>query len=118
MIEEKGKILKLLKLDKLFQNLTGYVETQIELVKLDLKEEAQHGLENIFQVVLMMFLASFVVLFLSLGLSVLLNSLFDSTFLGYFLVCLVYLVSFIIISFDKNKSFGKWVSSLIFKNKE
>ena len=118
MADEKGKILKLFKLDKLFENLTGYIETQIELVKLDLKEQAQEGLENIFQVVLMMFLASFIVLFLSFGLSILLNSILNSDYLGYLVIAFVYLVLFIIILSDKNKKFGKWVSSLIFKNKE
>ena len=118
MADEKGKILKLFKFDKLFENLTGYIETQIELVKLDLKEQTQEGLENIFQVVLMMFLASFVVLFMSFGISVLLNSVLNSKYLGYLLVAFVYLILFIVILLDKNKSFGKWVSLLIFKNKE
>lgn len=118
MADEKGKILKLFKLDKLFENLTGYVETQIELVKLDLKEQAQDGLENIFQAVLMMFLASFVVLFLSFGISILLNSALNSDYHGYLIVSFVYLILFIIILSDKNKKFGKWISSLIIKNKE
>ena len=117
MTEEKGKILKLLKLDKLFSNLTGYIETQIELVKLDLKEQAQDGLENVFQGVLILILGSFILMFTSFGVSVLLNYALKSNYLGYLMVALVYLVLFVVIVMDKNRSFGKWMVSMIFRNK-
>ena len=118
MTDEKGKILKFLKLDKLVENITGYFETQIELAKLDLKDQAEKGLQNLFQVIMLMSLMVMIIFFISFGCSIFLNSIFNSDYLGYLLVALVYLILFIIILFDKNKAFGKWVSSRIFKNNE
>jgi hypothetical protein len=43
----KESILKLLKLDGLIENVTGYVEARIELLKLDIKEDLAHGLAKV-----------------------------------------------------------------------
>jgi len=116
LTDEKGKILRFLRLDKLFENLTGYIETQIALVKLDLKEQAQKSVEGFFQVLLLLSLAGFTILFISIGVSIILNNIFNSNYLGYLLIALAYLILFIFILLDKNNSFSKWLTSLIFKN--
>lgn len=43
----KESILKLLKLDTLIENLTGYVETRIELTKIEIKEDLAKGLAKV-----------------------------------------------------------------------
>lgn len=43
----KDSILKFLKLDSLIENLTGYVETRIELTKMELKEDLAKGLSKV-----------------------------------------------------------------------
>lgn len=42
----KDSILKFLKLDSLIENLTGYVETRIELTKMEIREELARGLSR------------------------------------------------------------------------
>jgi len=42
----KESILKFLKLDSLIENLTGYVETRIELTKMEFKEDLAKGLSK------------------------------------------------------------------------
>ena len=43
----KDSILKFLKLDTLIENLTGYVETRIELTKMEIREEVAKGLSKV-----------------------------------------------------------------------
>jgi len=43
----KESILKLLKLDGIVDNVTGYVEARIELLKLDIKEDLARGLAKV-----------------------------------------------------------------------
>ncbi|HZB14276.1 MAG TPA: phage holin family protein [Chryseolinea sp.] len=42
----KDSILKLLKLDSLIENLTGYVESRIELTKMEIREDLAKGLSR------------------------------------------------------------------------
>lgn len=42
----KDSILKFLKLDSLIENLTGYVETRIELTKMEIREDLARGLSK------------------------------------------------------------------------
>jgi uncharacterized membrane protein YqjE len=42
----KDSILKFLKLESLIENLTGYVETRIELTKMEIREDLARGLSN------------------------------------------------------------------------
>ena len=43
----KDSILKFLKLDSLIENLTGYVESRIELTKMEIREEIAKGLSKV-----------------------------------------------------------------------
>lgn len=49
----KDSVLKFLKLDSLIENLTGYVETRIELTKLELKEDIAKSLAKVLLFILM-----------------------------------------------------------------
>jgi uncharacterized membrane protein YqjE len=49
----KDSVLKFLKLDSLIENLTGYVETRIELTKLELKEDIAKSLSKVLLFILM-----------------------------------------------------------------
>jgi uncharacterized membrane protein YqjE len=49
----KDSVLKFLKLDSLIENLTGYVETRIELTKLELKEDIAKGLSKVLLFILL-----------------------------------------------------------------
>ena len=49
----KDSILKFLKLDGLIENLTGYVESRIELTKLEIKEDVAMGLAKVLLAILM-----------------------------------------------------------------
>jgi uncharacterized membrane protein YqjE len=59
----KDSILKFLKLDSLIENLTGYVETRIELTKMEIREDLARGLSKFLLFILLgVVLTLFVVL--------------------------------------------------------
>ncbi len=59
----KDSILKFLKLETLIENLTGYVETRIELTKIEIKEDLAKGLAK---VAVFMLIGSVLILFVIL----------------------------------------------------
>jgi uncharacterized membrane protein YqjE len=60
----RDSIAKFFKVDSLISNLTGYIETRIELLKVEAKEEFSKGLSNVLIFVLLAFVfAVFIVLF-------------------------------------------------------
>ena len=109
LADEKGKILKLLKLDKLFENLTGYIETQIEIVKLDLKDQAAESIQKLFQVVLILLLAFVFIVFASITVAIGINILLESNIWGYLIIALTYLIVLLIFVSDKKTKFGRWI---------
>lgn len=63
----RDSIAKFFKVDNLISNLTGYVETRLELVKVEAKEELAKGLSKVLIVAALAFLFSLFVVFLSIG---------------------------------------------------
>lgn len=78
--------MKLFDFDKLIGTLTRYIETKIELLKLDVKEGISVAITKLVMIVGALLLGIFVVLFLFMGLAALLNEVLKSTYLGYFIV--------------------------------
>lgn len=92
----KEKILKLLKLESLFENLSGYVESKIELFKAEIREEVVSVLSKIL-VVLLIALAFFLLLiFASFSLAYYLGTLVGMT-AGLLIVAGLYLLIFILL---------------------
>lgn len=71
-------------------NLTGYVETRIELLKIEIKEDVAKVLASALMILIVVFLALIFLLFLSIGLAQYLNTLFDKAHVGYWIVAGIY----------------------------
>jgi type III secretory pathway component EscU len=71
----KERILKLLKLDNLFDNLSGYFESKIELLKFEVKEEVVLLLARVLVILLIAICFTFFLLLASLGLAYYLGTL-------------------------------------------
>jgi len=63
----KESILKLLKLDSLVDNVTGYVEARIELLRIDIKEEIAKGLAKALVIVVMIAVFTLFVMMISVA---------------------------------------------------
>ncbi len=63
----RDSIAKFFKVDNLIGNLTGYVETRIELVKVEAKEELSKGLSTAVVYLLVAFVFALVIVFASVA---------------------------------------------------
>lgn len=71
-------------------HLTGYMEAQVALVKLEVREEVAKILARGLVVVVAVLFASLFLFFFSIGLAHYINSLFDEPFVGYWVVAGIY----------------------------
>lgn len=117
----KDTILKFLRIDNLASNVTGYVETRVKLLKIEIKEDIAKILSKGLAQVSIIFFAFLFLVFFSIGMAEYLNTLFTNSFEGYLIISGFYLVLFLLLlAFRKplNKFFGKYFSDLINKNEE
>ena len=92
----KDTLLKLFKLDGLVNNLTGYVETRIELMKFEIKEDMARAIAK---VSILLVLAVFFVFFLLFASAAVAHKIGESlgSFAGYGIVAGFYLLLLLII---------------------
>jgi uncharacterized membrane protein YqjE len=83
--------LKILNIDRLLESLTGYLETKIELFRLDVEDEIQKVIAKAIILVIVLICVFFALFLISISLSQFLNSLLDSRFLGFMIVAVIYL---------------------------
>ncbi|WP_458333884.1 phage holin family protein [Peijinzhouia sedimentorum] len=93
------------KLDKLVENLLGFLETRIALFKIEAKEELVKGTSRFLLFTFFLFFFSLTVIFASITLSLYLNEVFSSSFLGFGVVTIIYLLIFIILIMTRNAPF-------------
>ena len=86
----KDTIFKFLRLDTLLGSLTGYLEAQVELVKMEVREEVAKILSRGLVLATVLLLATLFLLFFSVGLAHFLNDFFDHPYMGYWLVACIY----------------------------
>jgi uncharacterized membrane protein YqjE len=98
----KDTLLKFLKIDGLIENLGGYVETRVELLKLEIKEEIAKSMSRlslIFGVAIIFLIAT---TFISFGVAVYIGQWLDSLVAGCTIVGGLYLSLAVIILFYKD----------------
>jgi len=86
----KETIFKFLRLDNLMESLSGYIETRIELLKIEIKEDIAKILASALVILIVVFLALIFLLFLSIGFAHYLNTFFEKEHIGYWIVAGIY----------------------------
>ena len=104
----KDTIFKFLRLDNLMDNLTGYVEARVELLKIEIREDVAKVLVKAIVVIIVAFLTITFLLFLSIGLAHYLNTFFQQAYMGYWIVASLYGVPCLIFLLFR-KSIGHWM---------
>jgi len=102
-MDAKG-VLKFLKLEGLSDHLSGYVEDKIELLKLELQEDAASLGAKVVVLLVVLIFAMSCLLFVSIASAILLNELMNHAYLGYFIVAGVYLILTILVFSMKDNS--------------
>jgi uncharacterized membrane protein YqjE len=116
----KDTIFKFLRLDNLVDNLSGYLETRLELFKIEVREDVGRVLAQALMITAILLLSILFLLFFSVGLAHFLNGFFDKPYVGYWIVAGIYGVPCVVfIIFRKNLShkFEQYMTKLM-KRKE
>lgn len=95
--QEKSRLFKFLKIDAIIENLTGLIETRLELAKMELKEELAKFGARIIALVIFAFLGVMIIIFFSFWIATLLNSYIDSRWAGYAIVTGFYFLVLILL---------------------
>ena len=111
----KDTILKFLKLDGLVNNLTGYIEARIELMKYEVKEDIARAISK---VAIILVLAVFFVFFLLFASAAIAHKIGESLggFAGYGIVAGFYLLLLLLVLTFRNnisKSLEKKIKEII-----
>lgn len=91
----KDILFKLFKLENIAFNLTGYVESKLELFKLEIRTDVTKALSRAMTLIFLALLGFLFLLFLSLGLAYLINSFFEAQYIGFFVIALFYGIVFV-----------------------
>ncbi|MCF6351765.1 MAG: phage holin family protein [Cyclobacteriaceae bacterium] len=86
------KLLGFLKVDSIFDDLIAIIEAKVELLKIELKEEAAKAATKIISAVFLGIMVFLIVLFLSITIATLLNELLNSHFWGFAIITGFYIL--------------------------
>jgi uncharacterized membrane protein YqjE len=105
-------ILKFLKIENVVHNLTGFVETKVELFKLEIREEVAKVTSTALMVASVILFALLALFFFSFGLAGYLNGHYGSTHAGHWIVAGIYTVLGLVILIFRRRiahSFEKYL---------
>ena len=84
-------IAKFFKVDRLISHLTGYIETRVELLKIEAKEELSKGLSKVLFFLLLAFVFALVMVFLSVAIALEIGERMGN-FAGFSIIAAFYLI--------------------------
>jgi uncharacterized membrane protein YqjE len=115
----KDTLSKIFKVDSLLDNLTGYVESRVELLKVEVKEDLTKGLAQGVGYLFIAFIFALFITFLSIAVALLLGERFGN-FAGFAIVGSFYLIAGIVLWFSRDKLIAKLENrfTLIFRKKK
>lgn len=100
--------------DSIIDNLKGYVETQVSLTKIEIKEEVLSSIGKLISVLVMAIFLFFSVLFLSVALAIYLNEIMQTSYWGFVLIALFYLILCLLSAwFIKTEKFKSLIQKFI-----
>lgn len=86
----KDSVFKFFRLNNLVDNLSGYVEARIDLLKIEIREDVAKVLAQGLVIAAMLLMALMFLLFFSIGLANYLNTFFADTYAGYWIMAGIY----------------------------
>ncbi len=86
----------------IIDHIIGFIESRLELFKIEAKEEAAHVIARLLVMILLGLFLFFTWLFVALGLGLLVNELMNSRYLGVLAVGVLHLLIFIVIYLNRD----------------
>ena len=93
----KNSIVKFLRLDSLISSFSGYVETRLQLYKMEIQEDVGKALSKALVLVVLGFFGFLFLVFFSIGLAHFLNQFMGASFAGYWIVSGIYALAFLLV---------------------
>jgi uncharacterized membrane protein YqjE len=87
---------KFLKLDGLIDNVSGYVDARVKLLKIEVREEVAKVITRGLVFAVLFLIGFMFIVFLSIGMALILNQYFTNDFSGFLIVSGFYLFIFLI----------------------
>jgi hypothetical protein len=103
----KDTLSKFFKVDSLLSNLTGYVETRVELLKVEVKEDLAKALAKAVSYFLIGFISALFLTFISVALALFLGQRLGN-FVGFSIVAGIYLITALILWFSRETLISKF----------
>ncbi|MBD1397508.1 phage holin family protein [Pontibacter sp. JH31] len=100
----------------LIENLMGYIDTRIDIIRLEIQEKLKASFVGLLHVVLLGFFALMSVLFVSIFLGLLLNHLLDSSFWGFGIIALFYVAVLVMLVVGLDKKAFQSMADKAFDN--
>ena len=102
--------------DSLIGNLTGYLDTRIDLVRLELQQKVSTALVGTIHGAVLAILGLMFVIFVSIFAGLALNSALDSTYWGFGIVAGVYLLLLILVLVGVDKAAFQGLATKVLKD--
>ncbi len=102
MSEKKG-LLGLLGIDNIFESIKKLVDTRMQIIKLELKDDLAKFLANAFLSLITISILLMAKLLISVGVSIYLGDVLQNYFLGFIIVAGFYILIFLLLLIFKNK---------------
>ncbi|WP_299706086.1 phage holin family protein [uncultured Pontibacter sp.] len=100
----------------LIENLMGYIDTRIDIIRLEIQEKLKASFVSLLHVVLLGFFGLMSLLFVSIFLGLLLNHLLDSSFWGFGIIALFYVAVLVVLLVGLDKKVFEGVADKAFDN--
>lgn len=100
----------------LLDNLMGYVDTRIDIIRLEIQEKLKTSFVGLIHVALLAFIGLMALIFVSIFLGLLLNHLLDSTFWGFGIVALFYIIIMVVLLVGLDKKMFQNMADKTFDN--
>ncbi len=104
------------KTESLISNLMGYIDTRIDLIKLEVQTKLKDGFVGLMRAVVLGFAALMALIFFNIFLGLLLNDLLDSHFWGFGIVTLFYVILLVIVILGVDKKLFNNLADKTFDN--
>ena len=103
--------------DSLVSNLMGYLDTRIDLVRLEIQEKTKQAFVGAAHGLTLAFIGLLFFLFLNLFLALLLNDLLDSSYWGFGIVAGFYLILLVVFAMGVDKKAFQGLADKLLSNK-
>jgi hypothetical protein len=102
----RESLAKFFKVDSLIENLTGYVEARVEILKHEAKEEIVKQVSNLVVYLLVGFIFAVVLIFFSVSIALKISESLGG-FAGFGIVSLCYLIVGVVLFLNRTQLIGK-----------